>query len=160
MAQPVEIISHFVFRISPNDLLPKQHPLSNLDPVTPPTRFQFFLSKIVDVNVVVPPCAAEWNEEEEPEGFTLRGDQSKVAAANAADGDRDGAEAGASGDGGGGADGGDADAAEDVDDFVIMEDGPTEAAAETANGKRKRGGDDDDDGGGGGGGGGKTVRLD
>ena len=59
-----------------------------------------------DMEEVREELLAEWNEEEEPEGFTLRGDQSKVAAANAADGDRDGAEAGASGDGGGGADGG------------------------------------------------------
>ena len=69
------------------------------------------------------------------------------------------AEAGASG--GVGGDGGDVcrgvDAAEDVDDLVIMEDGPTEAAGETAKGKRKRGGDDD---GGAGGGNSKTVRLD
>lgn len=105
--------------------------------------------------------AGEWDEEEEPEGFTLRGDQAKLAAgAEAAEAGGGGGGEGGEGAGAGGDRGAAAEAVDDLDDVVIMDDDAEEvqaaaAAAAESSGKRKRGDDD-----GGGDGGAKAVRLD
>ena len=86
----------------------------------------------------------EWDDEEHPEGFELRGDASGGKGDD--DDDADG--------GGGGGGGGDDD---DDDDLCVVEDDDAVVVAGTA--KRKRD-DDDDDGDDDAGGGGKTIRSD
>ena len=86
----------------------------------------------------------EWDDEEDPDGYVLRGDS--VSAENASGGENDGA----------------ADAngavAEDVDDCLIVDDeDEIKAATATAGTKRKR--DDDDADGGGDRGDAKEIRI-
>ena len=79
----------------------------------------------------------EWDEEEDPDGYVLRGDS--VSADDAAGGDDTAGDANGNGA-----------VAEDVDDCLIVDDeDEIKAATATTGTKRKR--DDDDDGGGGGG---------
>ena len=93
--------------------------------------------------------AAEWDEEEEPERYELRGDVTAAAAAgNAADDEN--------GDGGDDDDDDDDIVVEDVDDLEVIEDVDDAEAGGMATGKRKRG----EEGGADTSGNAKAVRLD
>ena len=87
----------------------------------------------------------EWDDEEDPDGYVLRGDSVSAEndennAANGENNEENGA------------------VAEDVDDCLIVDDeDEIKAATATAGTKRKR--DDDDGGGGGGGGDAKEIRI-
>ena len=89
----------------------------------------------------------EWDDEEDPDGYVLRGDS--VSAENASGGENDEDDGAADGNGA---------VAEDVDDCLIVDDeDEIKAATATAGMKRKR--DDDDADGVGGGGDAKEIRI-